>query len=333
MGILLINDTDEDSSHFGCMRVMRSIREALAQRGHGSLPSLKVGTDWRSTAHEKAKIDAAKVLLINGEGTLHHGKRKGLWLLEAGERVRANGGKVALINALWQENPEHWANLASRFDLIYCRDSQSAAELSNQSGIDVAWFGDLSMFQWLKTPDQIRNGVTVSCSVNRDVEKRLANFAKSTGSAYVPVTPHIKHVSVHARGLKRMLRKAYACNAEKRFLTKHPHTRLVQNDADYIAELCQRELLVTGRFHAVCMAILAKTPFVAIRSNSWKIQTLLKDVGLNPDRIQPVSALNAELLDKDWSFAKSEHEAIDASLRRWRADGEIMFDQIAGLTS
>ncbi|MDA8784465.1 hypothetical protein N9N40_02715, partial [Planktomarina temperata] len=87
-----MNDTDEDSSHFGCMRVMRSIREALAQRGYGSLPSLKVGTDWRSNAHEKAKIDAAKVLLINGEGTLHHEKRKGLWLLEAGERVRANGG-------------------------------------------------------------------------------------------------------------------------------------------------------------------------------------------------------------------------------------------------
>ncbi|SMX22477.1 polysaccharide pyruvyl transferase family protein [Boseongicola aestuarii] len=333
MGILLMNDTDEESSHFGCMRVMRSIREALGQRGYGSLPSLLVGTDWKNNAHEKAKIDAAQVLVINGEGTLHHGKRKGLWLLEAGERVRKNGGKVALINALWQQNPKEWAGLASRFDLIYCRDSRSASELSNQSGIDVAWLGDLSMFQSLNIPSQNRKGVTVSCSVNRDVEKRLANFATSTGSSYVPVTPQLKHVSVHTRGLKRTLRKAYVRYIEKRFLAKHPGTRLLKNDIDYLNELCQRELLVTGRFHAVCMAILAGTPFVAIKSNSWKIEALLADIGLNPDRIQSEDALNANLLGKDWSFTERELAAIDASLQLWRADGEIMFDRIADLTN
>lgn len=332
MGILLMNDTDEDSSHFGCMRVMRSIRDALAKRGHSQLPSLLVGTDWKESASDTARIDAAEVLLINGEGTLHHGKRKGLWLLEAGARVKANGGKVALINALWQQNPDDWAQHAVDFDLVYCRDSRSAAELSSWLGREVGWIGDLSMFQEPDMDDQVRDGVTVSCSVHRDIEKRLASFSTSTGSVYVPVTPHIKHVSVHHRGIKRLLRKAYVQAAEKRFLAKHPNMQFVQNDAEYMAELRQRDLLVTGRFHAVCMAVLAKTPFVAVMSNSWKIETLLADIGLNPERIQPVGALRVDLLDRDWSFSDSERSAINASLQRWRAEGETMFDRIVELT-
>jgi polysaccharide pyruvyl transferase WcaK-like protein len=38
--------------------------------------------------------------------------------------------------------------------------------------------------------------------------------------------------------------------------------------------------VVTGRFHMVCLALLARTPFMAVQSNTHKIEGLLGDVGL-----------------------------------------------------
>lgn len=313
------------------MRVMQTIRTALAHRGHDALPSLLVGTDWKASRTAISKIDAAQVLIINGEGTLHHGKRKGLWLLEAGARVKANGGKVALINALWQDNPKNWGKLTSQFDLLQCRDSRSAHGLSEQSGKEVLWFGDLSMMQPAEANDFSRKGITVSCSVNRAAANSLVNFARRTNAAYVPVTSHIKHVSSHAKGLKRILRKTYAEMVQKRFLAKYTNTKLVCSDIEYMMELSQRELLVTGRFHAVCMAILTKTPFVAVTSNTWKIEALLADIGLDPARVQPMGALTPDLLEKDWAFSDTENQAMEVALPEWRTAAEIMFDQIAGL--
>jgi hypothetical protein len=287
--------------------------------------------DWKANSTAISKLDAAQVLIINGEGTLHHGKRKGLCLLEAGARVKANGGKVALINALWQDNPKNWGELTSQFDLLQCRDSRSAHGLSEQSGKEVLWFGDLSMMQPAEANGCPRQGITVSCSVNRAAANSLVNFAMRTNAVYVPVTSHIKHVNSHAKGLKRILRKTYAEIVQKRFLAKYSNTKLVCSDLAYMMELSQRELLVTGRFHAVCMAILTKTPFVAVTSNSWKIEALLGDIGLNPARVQPMGALTPDLLKKDWAFSDAESRAMEMALPEWSNSAEIMFDQIAAL--
>lgn len=46
----------------------------------------------------------------------------------------------------------------------------------------------------------------------------------------------------------------------------------------YMSWLKSLELYVTGRFHGVCLSILTKTPFLAIPSNSHKIEGILKDM-------------------------------------------------------
>ena len=297
------------------------------------MPSLLVGTDWKRQDAAKAALEAASLIVINGEGTLHHGKRKGFWLLEAGARVKANGGKVALINALWQDNPQDWADIAAGFDLLACRDRRSAAALGEQTAQPVSWLGDLSMYDPHLHSETSRNGVVVSCSVHRDVTSRLADFANETGSNYIPVTTYIKQVNPHLTGLRKIIRTAYANRAERRFLTRHPQTRLLQSDADYMSEISTHALLVTGRFHSVCMAILTRTPFVAVTSNSWKIETLLDDIGLNKSRVKNVDAIGTALFDQDWSWSPDELAAMEDALTKWRASGNAIFDQIAALAS
>lgn len=334
MTALILNDTDDGGAHFGCTRVMRTIRAELAARGLVQLPSIKVGTDWRADRDLTAQIDAAKLVVINGEGTLHHGKRRGRWLLEAGARVKARGGRVALINALWQDNPDDWGQLAREFDILACRDSRSAAELARQTGRDdVIWLGDLSMLHPGQAAVQLRHGITVSCSVSDKVTTRLARLSHALGADFVPVTTRMKSVPDRLSGLKRAVKTLRTGLHNRLFLTRFPETRFLEDDLAYLTHLARHDLLVTGRFHAVCLSILSRTPFLATASNSWKIETLISDIGLDPARALPLEQITADMVQsRDWNFVAAELQAIDESLARWRAQGALLFDRIAALT-
>lgn len=331
--VLLLNDTDEGGTHFGCVRVMRTIRQELEFRGLGNLPSIKVGTDWRQDSALIAMIDAADLVVINGEGTLHHGKRRGRWLLEAGARVKAGGGRVALINALWQQNPVEWAALARDFDVLACRDTRSAQDLSTATGRDVICMGDLSMLLDWPGPALTRSGVMVGCSVHGSVTETLARFAKAGGHDFVPVTTTLKPVPARFSGLRRWLKTQRTTWQNHRFRARYPSTRFVDDDSAFLTELSRHQLAVTGRFHAVCLAILSRTPFLAVSSNSWKIEALIHDIGLNPARLHPLDNLTqATLTERDWDYSDQERAAISESLARWRTEGNRLFDQIAALT-
>ena len=122
---VLMNDT-RGHAHFGCQRVMRVIESNLESRGITVIARSLVRNDWEA---DRAFLDAASkcdVIVINGEGTLHHGASHGEKLLRiAAHPVRA-GKPVALINAIYQENPEHWRRYLDGIDLISPRDSWSA---------------------------------------------------------------------------------------------------------------------------------------------------------------------------------------------------------------
>lgn len=332
--VLLLNDTDEGSTHFGCIRVMRTIREELSQRGLTDLPSIKVGTDWRRDPAVIVQIDMADLVVINGEGTLHHGKRRGRWLLEAGARVKAGGGRVALINALWQQNPPDWAEMARDFDILACRDSRSMKDLAAATGREVTFLGDLSMLHPWQDPGVTRSGVMVGCSVHGTVTEALARFAEEGGHDLVPVTTVIKAVPARLTGWRRWLRAHRSDWQNRRFIARHPTTQHVTDDAAYLMQLSRHSLVVTGRFHSVCLAILSGTPFLAISSNSWKIEALISDIGLDPARIRPLAELSqATLAERDWSYSAAEKAAIAARLQRWRIEGRGLFDRVAALTS
>jgi hypothetical protein len=330
--VLLLNDTDEGATHFGCMRVMRTIRSELAKRGFDTLPSIKVGSDWKRDPHLVAQIDAAELVVINGEGTLHHGKRRGRWLLEAGARVKARGGRVALINALWQDNPPDWATLARDFDLLWCRDQRSASALAQATGGEVHCLGDLSMFDAWTPTTQHREGIMVGCSVHGSVTQALARFAKEGGHDFIPVTTAIKTLPARLTGWRLLLRRYRQYWQNVWFQHRFPAATFLRDDMAFLSALSQHRLVVTGRFHAVCLAVLSGTPFLAVASNSWKIQALIQDIGLDPARLRSLDSLTQECLSaQDWTYTEAEREAIEASLSEWREKGTALFDRIAAL--
>ena len=81
---------------------MQTIRYEMAKRGVKNIPSIKVGVNWQKDSWARSVIVSTKLLIVNGEGTIHHGKRKAGWLISAIDFVKRNSGSVALINCLWQ---------------------------------------------------------------------------------------------------------------------------------------------------------------------------------------------------------------------------------------
>jgi polysaccharide pyruvyl transferase WcaK-like protein len=60
---------------------------------------------------------------------------------------------------------------------------------------------------------------------------------------------------------------------------KHPTSLTYPSLEAYILWAKSLDLLITGRFHGVCLSVLANTPFLAYESNSHKIRGILKDMG------------------------------------------------------
>lgn len=329
--VVLLNDTDVDGYHFGCSRVMSTINGKLSDRGITPIGSVAVSLNWQDNHTDL--VNSADVLVINGEGTLHHGSRKGRWLLEAAQSVKARGGRVALINALWQENPADWADLIRDVDILSCRDSRSAAEMRKAVGRDVRMIGDLSLANPIAQNASDRNGILFGDSVHAKITTKLAELASDTPDAeLVPVTSSLKFVSPDLSGIRRSLRSAYSKQKQKAFLSRNPKARFVSNEADYLGLVSQKSLSVTGRFHAVCLAISTQTPFIAISSNSWKIEALIEDIGLSHERIMQQAGLkSADLLASQWSFSDKEANNIYERLAKWRSDTDALFDEIAAL--
>jgi polysaccharide pyruvyl transferase WcaK-like protein len=87
----------------------------------------------------------------------------------------------------------------------------------------------------------------------------------------------------------------------------------------YVNWLKSLDLYITGRFHGVCLAMMLKVPFLAIPSNSHKIEGLLEDCGCSDliitskEEIVQKRARAKELVLQAYQYAESAKEKIEKS--------------------
>ena len=86
------------------------------------------------------------------------------------------------------------------------------------------------------------------------------------------------------------------------------------------------ELYITGRFHGACLAAMTKTPFLALYSNSHKMEGILKDMDCSELLINSVdeTKIKKELALK--SISKAHKYALEAKQKV-----EKLFQRIAKL--
>lgn len=330
--VVIVNDTSVDRHH-GCARVMRTLRALLARRGMEVTAEAAAHRDWRTDADFVSAFERARLVLVNGEGTIHHDRPAGRALLEAGRAARALGIPAALINASWQANDASSGALLNEFTIVALRESESLHEVA-RVGVGARRVPDLSLYFDAPSGGARRDVGFTDSVIPQTTERLRALRRRSDGSALSILQP--------ARapwGRLSALRYAASATTDRSPLGRLRSVGRALGELDalspteeaFVARLSGLSLLVTGRFHAVCLALVTRTPFVAVETNTHKIQGLIADTGVGAWRVTSASAVDAELLARAAAWEDGELESVSDFLADARRRVDALFDDLSVL--
>lgn len=331
--VVVLNDTRVDHHH-GCEVVMHALLRGLADAGAEVLATFPAHADWRTDPRAEAAFGRARLVVVNGEGTIHHDRPAGLALLAAADRARARGIPAALVNAGWEANGEAAVAQARGFNLVAVRDEASAAAL-RAGAVACRVVPDLSLAGAAIDAAGPRSGIGVTDSVDREVTLQLDALRRRLDARAVSVV----FPPPGAQGRLRFLREAIARVdlrtpgvLRRRLAARSALLAQATSDGEaFLAQLASLSLLVSGRFHACTLALRAGTPFVAAGTNTRKIQSLIADAGLAPWRasLPTDAAALPGLASRGWSA--EEAHAREDYLARARRDATALFADLVAL--
>ncbi len=255
--VALFNDTG-NSPHVGCKGVTLAHDAMLARAGSDIVIRAYLGeyrelwkgdrasslrAFWKSDLPERlAGIDA---VIVNGEGTIHHGA--GLHLLTVLAGAQEIGLPTFLVNAVFQECEQDLQTLKQLTDFTV-RDAASSAYLKRLGVPHRVVLDSILEASFDTAPkNDFRNKIVITdwhFARNQDVGLALQKLLRDLGqdAVFYPLEgPDREKDWRHA-----------------------------------LADFSQAALIVTGRHHGVCLAGLAGVPFVALGSNTWKVEGMLK---------------------------------------------------------
>jgi hypothetical protein len=328
-GTVVLGDM-RDIHHHGCEAVMHQLITGLTDAG---LPPSTVltGLDWEASA---AQCLAAPLVVINGEGALHHARPCVEHVLALAEQRRAAGRPTALVNASWFANtPEQTQRLAA-FDLVALRDGESRRMVQSK-GILSLNAPDLAIrqaMQWHAAHPVLlgaAGGTAVSDSTRTEITRELRAFAARRGWKYLPVLypPAAPRPGRKSRKIWRKLRLARVLGPLARWLMSpryHAHLAGVPDMDAYCSALSHCQGVLAGRFHTVCFGLGLRIPVAALASNTPKIESLLADAGL--DARHRMIAL--ESLTAIPPFTDSEIAALDRFLANAEEEYARLFHRL-----
>jgi polysaccharide pyruvyl transferase WcaK-like protein len=331
--VAILNDTRVDRHH-GCERVMQAIETLLAKHGMEVAASCPAHVDWTSDAAFVSALDKVRLVIVNGEGTLHHDRPAGRKLLEIGAYARARGVPAVLLNAGWESNSPELVAMLKDFALVSVRDSASAHELRS-AGQACRVVPDLSLYESVASPPVTRTGIAFTDSVDRFKAVALEDCRREVDGE----TLSILFPARGAAGYLRFVRQGFASRDAMRpaqllrivrmrhRLSRHGFTRTEL----FLQAVGRFRLLVSGRFHACTLALIAGTPFVTVPSNTGKIAALIADAGLEPWRASTPLDARSITAASATGWTAREHEAIAAYVERAHDAAEQLFRDLRAL--
>jgi polysaccharide pyruvyl transferase WcaK-like protein len=238
-------------------------------------------------------VDACDALVINGEGNFHRGNPVKLGqIVELAARGRARGKRVALVNSVAAELPEGLP--LDAFDYVSVRESASAHCLSQ-----LGYRGELAV-----VPD----ATFLAEPRARAAPRRELILVTDCVSA--ETTRALRDLGSELR--RRGFDVGWA-PFERGMLPRVSARRT-------LARFARARLVVSGRFHGNCFAMITGTPVVSVDSNTHKTRALMADLGLERLHFASVEALARFLRDAVAApGAVPSVPAADVPLARWRA--------------
>lgn len=339
--IVVLNDTSYESHH-GCILVMKNLKMLADKNNFEILATNPTGKDWKNNPSILRQIPKCKLVLVNGEGTLHDGQQVASELITIAKYVKDNYKiPVVLINSTYQNNGPLIAEYTRYYDLIYVRETLSKKELKKYN-IRSKVVPDLSFYTKFKALKKNKNSkVGVTDSTYKDECFWLSKFALKNNYRYLPILTFpkikIKKIRTIVSYLRFQLFK-YLIPLLKISSINFPHRIskmffYIDSYEKYINEISNLDFLIVARYHALCFALKTQTPFLALEKESFRMRGLLDDIGIGQKRVRRSFNLNKLALEK-FNFNKltnSEKTKIRFYTETARYRIDKMFREISAL--
>lgn len=309
---------------------MRTITRLLENRGATIIGTALASSQWDRDPRFLIALKQCDAILINGEGTFHHGNHRAEHLLKIVDHPLRKEKPVSIVNALYQSNPVEWSRYLDKVNMIIARDGNSYRELRNAFGGKIFRALDLSLHEPDTSHVSDRRGISFGDSVFPSVSHQMLMMSTTIKeSTFLPIMRTIKSRKANLPRAVRPLRNAYIYLHSIAYRSLYHNIRFAKNESEFIDFLARSRMHITGRFHGVCFCLLTGTPFLSVTSNSWKIETLLEDVGLSQHRIVRPDSLDEQVLnDLTMNFSYGEQNNIMRAIEENRRVIENAFDQI-----
>ena len=251
--MVYVNDF-ESIAHYGSYLLNRKLKQWLTQ--YSDLV-VSIPHDRLEDESSYDLVQQCAVVIINGEGNFHsRNPRKLSQICRLAGHAKKSGRRVALINTVGQDIPLDID--LSVFDFVSARERLSAAafRLGGFKG-ELRVAPDGSMLEKVDIQPRKPGRIIVTDCVIRDIAdelKALQIVLERAGfeALYVPLKPMRQVGSEKPETQTRRLLRLFA----------------------------SAQLVVSGRFHANCFALIARTPVISVDSNTHKIRGLMADFGL-----------------------------------------------------
>ncbi len=340
--VLLINDTS-NNHHHGCEIVMSNFENLLNKHHFKISNRVKNGFDWHKKIHFLNNLENIDIVIVNGEGSIHHNQKIGYDMIKIAKYAKKYNKPAVLINCTYESNSHDYKKYLEFFDIISVRESRSYKELKKidvNSLIvpDLCFYFDLLKDNYYKRS----NKIILSDSNILEITKKLFICSKKNNNyVYIPIlTNGMNFIKNDFFLLKKI--KYYIKKNLFKFFKFEPNNNDknryygVGSFYDYLEILKKNNFLISGRFHSTCFAIITKTPFLAIKSNTFKIESLIEDVQLNKERLIELSYLTKnEMYDKSnfikYKFSDQELNNIDKYILSSKNKIENLFINIKKL--
>lgn len=322
----IINDT-RNAHHMGCALVMKNLFRLLRQQDMRVRWRWPTGRDWREDRrlHCRGDVD---LVLVNAEGSIHDSHEHHL-----AERFASIAHEFrsrfeipcVLANATLYNNEPHIYELLRNYSRIYTRDTSSARILASEN-ISATAVSDLTLALPLAlvnvaaadaTPMVTDSACAITSQELRELAGRIGGDYNAVQFARFP----------HANRLEKP--RVYLGLARRWALDKARHRPGLNS---FIKRICNKSLVITGRYHVVTMCLLTRTPFLAVESLIPKISWLLRDVFGHSDRVfADVSDLerNGNLSESKWT--DEELSCLHSYLASCQQANQVMLGQIRDL--
>jgi hypothetical protein len=323
MKTLLINDTSK-TNHFGC-KILNIHLNMIFKKKKINITKRCFNAESYEISLKKIRNENFDYVIINGEGTLHHDQKELINILNISKIFFDKKIPVYLINATIQKISYKYIKIFHKFKKIYVRENLSKIFL-NKFGIRSKVVPDLIFYKKVtNTIYKNNNNILITDStIVRDTKRLFDLYNQFKKEAiFVPLF----YFSSRERNKFITKLKFYIYRMINIFFPKQLNVYSIFTVVNYnnlIKLLISSNYLISGRFHMIALSLIYRVPFSYTSSNTYKIEGLLKDIGINGRKLNLSS--NYKLNFK--KFTKSESKSIKNYLYKAPIKIDEMFQEI-----